>query len=525
MGPETNSCSITQFDERENRFLSAVVAVGPLADMLNFPPREQGGEAWYVARQRKALYIESEDQLPREIPELNPGLRETGVRSSAALPLIRHNRLIGVLFIHEQQPTLFSPELRRALETYANQAAIAIENARQYELRSRDIAALQSINEALVSQDPRVLNLIVNQALSVMPAEYCSLWMEDQETGDLILRAFQGPPDDLYFPPRPDDRRLKAGVPNISMEVFQSGRAIMVPDVNQEPSRYRRFYLPSRSQLTVPLKYRDQTIGTLNVESRYVKAFDEENARLLDSFADQAAIAIKVAQGIEELSKANKEIQKQKDKLSRANDRLERRNASFEALTEIGQQLTSNIQRSEREILSIIHQQASQIMDTGNMYIALFEPEKDLVYFEIAFLDGTPVDIENEKDWGPRSGGHGRTEWIIRHKTPILTYTKMEAEQWYQQLHAQNYINQTFASWLGVPLMYGDEALGVIATYHKTEEFKYDPDDLKILTFMGRQAAIALQNARLIRQLDRRIVELDTLRELGEDLSKSALSV
>ena len=62
--------------------------------------------------------------------------------------------------------------------------------------------------------------------------------------------------------------------------------------------------------------------------------------------------------------------------------------------------------------------------------------------------------------------------------------------------------------------MFGNEVLGVIATYNKTEEYKYDPDDLKILSLMGRQAAIALQNARLIGRLD-------TMRELGEDLSSS----
>ena len=43
-----------------------------------------------------------------------------------------------------------------------------------------------------------------------------------------------------------------------------------------------------------------------------------------------------------------------------------------------------------------------------------------------------------------------------------------------RQPMSQNYINQTFASWLGVPIMFGEEVLGVIATYHKTEEYKYD---------------------------------------------------
>ena len=200
------------------------------------------------------------------------------------------------------------------------------------------------------------------------------------------------------------------------------------------------------------------------------------------------------------------------------NYRLERRNASFEALTEIAQQLTANVRRGEKEILTIIHQQASRIMDTDNMYIALYEPEDDLVHFELAFLDGKPVDIAKEDGWKSRSGGHGRTEWIIKNKTPILTYSKVDAEKWYDQPDTKEYIGQPFASWLGVPVMFGEDVMGVIATYHKTEKYKYDPDDLKILELMGRQAAIALQNARLIEELDRRVIELDAIRELGEDL-------
>jgi GAF domain-containing protein len=158
------------------------------------------------------------------------------------------------------------------------------------------------------------------------------------------------------------------------------------------------------------------------------------------------------------------------------------------------------------------------------MYIALYEPELDRVHFELAFLDGRPEDIEHDERWQPRSGGKGRTEWIIRNKKPILTYTREDAEKWYEQPKARDYIGQKFASWLGVPIEFGEQVLGVIATYHKTDEFKYGPDDQTILTLMGRQAAIALTNARLVRQLDKRIKELDVIRALGEDLSQNAIA-
>ncbi len=285
----------------------------------------------------------------------------------------------------------------------------------------------------------------------------------------------------------------------------------------------------------MPLVFQNRIIGTLNTESQYLGAFSELDLPTFRVFADIAATAIQVSQTLEDLSSANRQLEAQREELEKQRDdlrkrtddlfqmnyRLKRKTTSFEVLTEIGQELTANVNLDEKEILSIIHKQASRIMDTNNMFIALYDPQFDRVSFALASLDGVPVDVENEERWQPRMGGRGRTEWIVRHKEPILNYTEEDAKNWYRQPDAKEYIGETFASFLGVPIMCGDDVLGVIATYHRTEEYKYDPDDLKILMLMGRQAAIALQNSRLVQQLDRRITELDKIRELGEELGRA----
>jgi GAF domain-containing protein len=443
------------------------------------------------------------------------------IHSILTVPILFKDQLIGTLQVESTQENAYSEPLEKLLQSLADQAAIAITNARQYEQRRRDMAALKTIHEAVASQGPNVLDEIVKQTLSVIPGEYCSMWMEDPDTHNLILTAHYGPQSQLTLP---GDRCLKTGLPSINMEVFQTGAKIILPDVSIETQRYHRIYKPARSSLTVPLIFQDKTIGTLNVESRYPGAFTKDNSDLLSSFADQAAIAIELTQNIEEIQKRSEKNQKQSEELSKRsadlvymNFRLQRKTDSFKALTEIAQQLTANVQHGEHRILEIIHQQASQVMDTDNMYIALYEPERDEVRFELAYIDGNMIDVEKEEGWQPRPAGKGRTECIIHNKKPLLTYTREDAEAWYKQSGNENYIHQPFASWLGVPIMFGDEVLGVIATYHKTDEFKYDPDHEEILTLMGRQAAIALQNARLVSKLD-------TMRALGEDLG-SALSI
>jgi len=156
--------------------------------------------------------------------------------------------------------------------------------------------------------------------------------------------------------------------------------------------------------------------------------------------------------------------------------------------------------------LALIHEQTSELMDTENMYIALYDKEADMVRFPLMFVDGKPTQVES------RSGGKGRTEWIIQNRRPIFIKTRDESIKWYEQ-YGQEYIGEPFASWVGVPMMAGDKALGVIATFHKTKDFVYTKDDQDVLELMASPTAIVLQNARM----------WEAMQKLSEDLGAGAL--
>jgi signal transduction histidine kinase len=181
-----------------------------------------------------------------------------------------------------------------------------------------------------------------------------------------------------------------------------------------------------------------------------------------------------------------------------------------------GQVLTSGIRLREDEVLELIRVQASKLMDTDNMYIALYDKAMDTVRFGLAFVDGKRIDVAREEGWQPRRAGKGRTEEIIRTEDPILTTTKKEAEAWYAQPEHKDYIKRTFASWLGVPMIVGEKVLGVIATYHTTQDYVYTEDDLAILQAMANQAAIALDNAHMFYDVNRR---LGALVEFGQTVT------
>lgn len=92
--------------------------------------------------------------------------------------------------------------------------------------------------------------------------------------------------------------------------------------------------------------------------------------------------------------------------------------------------------------------------------------------------------------------------------------TKQEQENWYNE-QGINYISQTFASWLGVPILYANQVLGVIATYDPEDEHKFSEDDKQLLTLIAGQMAVALKNLR----------EVNALQELSDGLLRETTSL
>ena len=251
------------------------------------------------------------------------------------------------------------------------------------------------------------------------------------------------------------------------------------------------------SCLSVPMIAENNVVGLIVVENTHKsKAFGNNGVRILNTIARMAAMAIL------------------KNSLY---NKLNRNNKSLQILNEMGLILTSNINLSKTEILELIYTQASKLMDTNNMYVALYDqdpnkkdifknknPHENKIYgtisFLVAFVEGKPVDIR------PRKAGYGRTETIIRDKQPILIKTRDESIEWYQGLNRQEYIGEPFASWLGVPMMKGDKIIGVVATYHTKNNYVYDENDLQILSMLANQAAVAIENIKSYKKIESKLI-------------------
>ncbi len=249
----------------------------------------------HVARSRQPLVVEDPADDPRTTqPEFLVAER---VRWFVGLPLSARYALEGVLGIFSRAAEPPGPETVDALGALAAQAALAVESARlaaHGERRRREAEALAAVGQALAySLNPQVVSqLIADSVIALLGASDGAVYRLEPATGDLVAVAFAG----LHVDGMP--LLLPRGVGLAGRAVLE-GRSISTRDALEDPRvvfppelRARFHRLALGAVMATPLLVNGQAIGALGVAAGRGATFDGEARRLLEAFADQAAIAL-----------------------------------------------------------------------------------------------------------------------------------------------------------------------------------------------------------------------------------------
>ncbi|MGD2027017.1 MAG: ATP-binding protein, partial [Anaerolineales bacterium] len=178
------------------------------------------------------------------------------------------------------------------------------------------------------------------------------------------------------------------------------------------------------------------------------------------------------------------------------------------SLQAVGQSLSTSL--DIEDILEGIYREISKLMAADNFYVALYNPETEEVSFPLAYEHNRKV------EWQIRDKGKGLTEYVLETKEPLLI--EKNVKETVESLGMVHY-GQEAISWLGVPILAGDEPLGMIAvqSYPLASQIPkpLDSSHKQILTTIAAQASITIQNARLYAKTDQalsqRILELDSI--------------
>src|SRR5258707_3658874 len=230
------------------------------------------------------------------------------VCSELAIPLIVKNRVIGVIDIEAREKGYFTDEHKRLLTLIASRMAVAIENARLYTRTTRQARTLLLLNE-IARELTSILNLdellkLVGELLSrIIDYQMFSVLLVDPETEKLQHRFALRFQEQLH---------LKHDIPvgrGLVGYAAKSKEAVLVPDVSKDP-RYILLNPETRSELAVPLIYKEKVIGVLDLEHTRRGYFTEDHKRTLSTLAAQIAIAIENARLYEQIAKQEQRLER-----------------------------------------------------------------------------------------------------------------------------------------------------------------------------------------------------------------------
>lgn len=230
------------------------------------------------------------------------------VRSELAVPLIVKNRVIGVINLEARDPGYFTEDHSRLLTLIASRMAVGIENAQLYTRTTRQARTLLLLNE--ISRElTSILNL--DQLLKRI-GELLSRLIDFQMFSILLLDAAGEKLQHRFSLRFQENIHLKHDISlgrGIVGEAALQKHAVLVPDVSKD-TRYIAVNPETRSELAVPLVYKDKVIGVLDLEHTRRGFFTEDHKRTVTTLAAQVAIAIENARLYEEIARQERRLER-----------------------------------------------------------------------------------------------------------------------------------------------------------------------------------------------------------------------
>ena len=253
------------------------------------------------AQRREAILVHDVSQDPSYISAV------PNVRSELAVPLIVKNRLIGVMDLESPLPNHFTEEHKRLLTLIASRMAVGIENARLYTRTTRQARTLVLLNE-IARELTSILN--VDELLKRI-AELLSRLIDYQMFSILLLDSTGEKLQHRFSQRFQENIHLKHEVPlgrGLVGYAAEHKEAVLVPDVSKDP-RYIQLNPETRSELAVPLIYKDNVIGVLDLEHTRRGFFTDDHRRTVITLAAQVAIALENARLYEQIARQEKRLE------------------------------------------------------------------------------------------------------------------------------------------------------------------------------------------------------------------------
>jgi GAF domain-containing protein len=487
-------CNVCRFDG-ELVHLAATTSVDPdgiTAIRSAFPMRLGPQSAATRTVLTRALV-----HIPDILDDLEYGITQqslvSGFRGVLAVPMLRDGSPLGSIVVGRPQPGPFSDRQIALLQTFADQAVIAIENVRLFkELEEKNRAVTEALEQQTATSDilrvisstptdeQPVFDAIVRSARRLCDATFSVVFLT--ETGQLTLAAVEGVDaagisalHGAY--PRPIARDTTSG------RAVLDRRLVHIEDswLDPEYTHPLRDTIALRSILTVPILREGLPVGALSVWRGEVRPFTDKQIALLQTFADQAVIAVENVRLFTELKARTQE--------------LTRSVGELRALGEVSQALSSTL--DVETVLDTIVSRASLL--AGAAGCSIYEYDEAAEQFELRATHNDDAEFVDALGAAPLRKGEGLMGRAAEMREPmqIPDITQPGA---YQSSVRDTLIRFGYRALLSVPLLREDQIIGSLS-FNRKAPGEFPREVIEVLKTFATQSALAIQNARLFREI------------------------
>lgn len=469
--------------------LELVAAVGlPEEILCEKIPRGQGISG-KVADSGKPFIT---DDVARYLSEQGIEVERHYQAAFASAPMRVDKQVIGVLNICDPRDgAVITDHDLDLLSIMASQAAVAIENAQLYGLADKrfqkkveKLTAFQRISQELTANPEKgqALDLVLSECLRLTPATHGNIAMCNEATGDYRIALAHG-----YTSKEVD--QLNAGQPESGFGVIahalKERTSQIVADAEQETHPVC-IKSGTRSALVVPIFYEGVAVGTINLYSTKVAAFDKDDVEFVQALSTQAAIAIGHV---------------------RLYANLQRRVDNLAVINEVGRALSATL--DPEALLNTIVETSAQLL--GCDYATIFLLDSQDGHFTPRMSYGYSIDSINNLHFARGEGLVGN----VAETGKALIVPDTSADPRFLPGPVE------IGSMLMVPLATRDEVIGVL-TAERKEKGKFSTTDQLLLSTLADQAVIAIENARLYEEISRSAQELEQkVEERTEELAEA----